>query len=95
MSCGVDHIRSLDLELLCLWCRPVPAAPIRPLAWEPPYAAQAALKSLKKKKKKKKKKKEKGKFPPSNHMVNIVSSFRPSLATVCLFTGTIYPTYPN
>ena len=26
-------------------CRPAAAAPIRPLAWEPPYAAGAALKS--------------------------------------------------
>ena len=28
--------------LLWLWCRPAAAAPIRPLAWEPPYAAGAA-----------------------------------------------------
>ena len=34
--------------LLWLWCR---AAPIGPLAWEPPYAAGVALKSQKKKKK--------------------------------------------
>ena len=27
-----------------LWCRPVATAPIRPLAWEPPYATGAALK---------------------------------------------------
>ena len=33
--------------LLWLWCRPAP--PIRPLAWDPPYAAGAAL--IKKKKK--------------------------------------------
>ena len=26
-----------------LWCRPAATAPIRPLAWEPPYAAGAAL----------------------------------------------------
>ena len=31
-----------DPELLWLWCRPVATAPIRPLAWEPPYAAGAA-----------------------------------------------------
>ena len=33
-----------DLALLRLWCRPVATAPIRPLAWEPPYATSAALK---------------------------------------------------
>ena len=34
-----------DLALLWLWCRPAAAAPVRPLAWEPPYAESAALKS--------------------------------------------------
>ena len=38
---------------------PAVVAPIRPLAWEPPYAAGTALKSKKKKKKKKKKKRKK------------------------------------
>ena len=42
------------LVLLWLWCRLVDAAPIRPLAWEPPYAVGAALKKEKKKKKEKK-----------------------------------------
>ena len=32
-----------DTALLWLWCRPVAAAPIRPLAWEPPDAAGVAL----------------------------------------------------
>ena len=32
-----------NLVLLWLWCRPAAAAPIRPLAWEPPYAAGVAL----------------------------------------------------
>ena len=36
--------------LLWLWCRPAAAAPIGPLAWEPPYAVGAALKRQKKKK---------------------------------------------
>ena len=31
--------------LLWLWRRPAAVAPIRPLAWEPPYAAGAALKT--------------------------------------------------
>ena len=34
-----------DPALLRLWWRPAAAAPIQPLAWEPPYAAYAALKS--------------------------------------------------
>ena len=38
-----------DLAFLWLWCRPAAAAPIRPLAWELPYAAGAALKKKKKK----------------------------------------------
>ena len=37
--------------LLWLWCRPVATTPIRPLAWEPPYATGAALEKEKKKKK--------------------------------------------
>jgi len=43
----------LDPELLRLWCRLVAMAPIRPLAWESPYAAGAALEKAKKEKKKK------------------------------------------
>ena len=38
--------------LLWLWCRAVATAPIRPLAWEPPYATGAALEKAKKDKKK-------------------------------------------
>jgi len=53
-SCGVGHGCSSDLALLWLWCRPAAVAPIRPLAWEPPYAMGAALKRQKGKKKKKK-----------------------------------------
>ena len=44
MSCGVGHRHGLDLALLWLWCRPVAAAPIIPLAWEPPCVMGAALK---------------------------------------------------
>ena len=36
-----------DPALLWLWCRPAAVAPIRPQAWEPPYAAGAALQSKK------------------------------------------------
>ena len=30
VSCGVGHRLGSDLALLCLWCRPVATAPIRP-----------------------------------------------------------------
>ena len=52
VSRGVCHRCGLDPELLCLWCRPAAVAPIRPVAWEPPYAVGAAQKAKKKKKKK-------------------------------------------
>ena len=55
MSYGVGCRLSSDPELLWLWCGPVSMAPIRPQAWEPPYAmgaAQEMAKGLKKKKKK-------------------------------------------
>ena len=38
-----------------MWGRLAAVAPIRPLAWKPPYAVDAALKRQNKKKKKKKK----------------------------------------
>ena len=41
-----------DLALLWLWHRPVATAPIRLLAWEPPYAKRAALEKAKRFKKK-------------------------------------------
>ena len=36
-----------DPALLWLWCGPAASAPIRPLAWDLPYAAGAALKRQK------------------------------------------------
>ena len=47
MSCGVGLRFDSDLALLWLWCRQAATAPIRPLAWEPPYATGAALKKTK------------------------------------------------
>ena len=41
MSCGVGCTRGSDPMLLWLWHRPVATAPIGPLAWEPPYAAES------------------------------------------------------
>ena len=46
MSCGVGHRHSLDLAWLWLWHRPVAAAPIWPLTWEPPYDMGAASTQL-------------------------------------------------
>ena len=48
MSCGVGQSHSSGPALLRLWRRL--AAPILPLAWEPPYATGATLKRPKKKK---------------------------------------------
>ena len=56
MSCGVGRRHGSDPALLWLWRRPVATAPIRPLAWEPPYATGAAQRNSKKTKKKKRKK---------------------------------------
>ena len=53
MSWGEGRRHGSDLVLLRLRCRPAAIALIRPPAWEPPYAAGAALKSKKKKKEKK------------------------------------------
>ena len=39
-------------DLVWLWHRPVATAPIRPLAWETPYAKGAALEKAKSQKKK-------------------------------------------
>ena len=39
------HRLCLDLALLWLWCRPAATASIQPLAWEPPHATSAALKT--------------------------------------------------
>ena len=44
MTRGVGRRLGSDAKGLWLWCRPVAEAPIRPLAWELPYAADAALK---------------------------------------------------
>ena len=56
VSCGVSYSCGSDPELLWLWHRPATTAPIRPLAWEPPYAAGAALEKAKKQKNKQTKK---------------------------------------
>ena len=55
MSCGVGCRRGSDPELLWLWRRLAATAPIRPLAWEPPYVVGAALEEAKRQKDQKKK----------------------------------------
>ena len=47
MSCGVGRRGGSDPTLLWLWRRPAATAPIRPLAWQPPYAVGAALEKAK------------------------------------------------
>ena len=54
VSCGIGRRSIWDPALLWLRCRPAAVALIGPLAWNPPYAASAALKSKKKRKKEKK-----------------------------------------
>ena len=49
MGCRVVCRLGSDPALLWLWCRLAAAAPIRLLAWEPPFAAGVALKGKKKK----------------------------------------------
>ena len=69
MSCSVGRRRGLALMLLWLWCRQAAtAAPVRPLAWEPPYAMGAALKRQKKKKKKKTKKRKPCSFSQKDYI---------------------------
>ena len=50
MSCGVGRRCGSDPVLLWLERRLEATAWIRPLAWEPPYAAEAALEMAKRKK---------------------------------------------
>ena len=53
-GCGVGFRNGSYLALLWLWRWWAAVALIRPLAWEPPYAAGAALKRQKTKKQQKK-----------------------------------------
>uniref|UniRef100_A0A8W4F6E9 Abnormal spindle-like microcephaly-associated protein homolog n=1 Tax=Sus scrofa TaxID=9823 RepID=A0A8W4F6E9_PIG len=55
-----SHRCSSDSALLWLWHGLAATAPIRPLAWEPPYAAGVAQEMAKRQKKKRKKERKKG-----------------------------------
>ena len=50
MNCGVGRRQGSDLVLLWLWHKLAAVAPIRLLAWEPPYAMGAVLEKTEKKK---------------------------------------------
>ena len=71
MNCGVGCTRGSDPTLLWLWHRPVTTAPIRPLAWEPPYATGAVQEMAKRQKDKEKKKKNLRDY--HIHMVKVYS----------------------
>ena len=71
MSGGVGCRHSSDPTLL--WRRLVAAAPIPPLAWEPPYASGVALEKAKRQKTKNKKKQKKKKKKKKKWMLCIDS----------------------
>ena len=68
MSCGVGCRCGSELMLLWLWCRPAEVAPIRPLAWEPPYAKSVALKGQKRQDKNKTKQKNRNVSTAFSHL---------------------------
>ena len=70
MSCGIGHRNGSDPLLLWLWHRPVATAPIRPLAWEPPYAVGAAQVMAKRQKTKQNKTKKEKWIRSMDHLAN-------------------------
>jgi len=68
VSCGVGCRCGSDPALLWLWRRPVATALIQPLAWEPPYAAGAALEKAKRPKKTETKTKTKNRKQTKNEV---------------------------
>ena len=62
-SWGVGRRRGSDPAWLWPWCRPAAAAPFRPLAWKPPYAAGVALEMAKRKKKERNRREGGGRLP--------------------------------
>ena len=53
MSCGVGRRCGSDLVLLYLWHKLPATALIQPLAWDPPYSVDMAIKGQKKEKERK------------------------------------------
>ena len=62
VSYGVYCRHGSDPALLWLWHRLVATTPIRPLAWEPPYAAGSAQEMAKRQQQQQKKKKKERKI---------------------------------
>ena len=55
---SLASLSGLRIRCCCkLWCRPVSAALIRPVAWEPPYAAGLAVEKKEEEEEKLKRKK--------------------------------------
>ena len=73
--------------MLWLWCRPVATAPIKPLAWESPYALGAAQKLAKRQKKKKKKKKKNILRDTEGHYIMIKGSIQEEDITILNIYG--------
>ena len=69
-----------DPALLWLWRRLAATAPIRPLAWEPPYAEGVAQEMAKRPKKKKKKGRKEGRKEEREHgkLSTIITLFQPN-----------------
>ena len=86
MSRGVGPGRGSDPEWLWLWHRRAAVAPMQPLAWESPYAADAALKT----KTKTKTKTEHKTQPPHTKMETKTKNQKPfpfllyHILTICL-----------
>ena len=96
VSCGVGRRRGSDPTLLWLWRRPEATAPIRPLAWEPPYATGAAQKMAKKQKQTKKpsKKTQKNKKRKWGFPGHVASEWLDlSSFIVLLFPGHDHPSF--
>ena len=72
MSCGVGRRWGSDLTLLWLWSRLAAVAPIRPLAWELPYAAGVTLKNKTNKQTNKKPTKKQNKTKPTVCQTQII-----------------------
>ena len=73
MSCGVGHRRGSHLTLL--WHRLAATALVRPLTWEPPHAAGAALKRQKTKNKKIKNKTKKNKNKNKKPITSLLTKY--------------------
>ena len=89
MSCGCRY--GSDPMLLWLWCRSVATSPIRPIAWEPPYAMGVALEKTKRKerkeeKRKGKKKKKKEGVPAMAHWIRNPTIIRECVGSIPVLT---------